>query len=399
MTRTFSGEPAQPSWYGTRIRPMERLCAVSLIKRFAWPAFFREELHLEPRAGYYPDTATIAAALWLAEGDFAIDPRDELENSERWSGQWLHWATLDRPSGKRNEDEQQKYDPPPTQNQGNRIRAKRQAQGPPPAYYAILVLDGDRMGSWLRGEKTPGAGPNELIPAISKALAHFATQIAPVVAKKHSGTLIYAGGDDVLAVLPTRTALACAQELNQQFTSSWNETLGQFGGDSPTISGGVVVVHYKEDLRFALGQAREAEKRAKGEGRDRLALTICRRSGEHTSVVIPWGIVGELQKWNIKFDAGASDRWLYTLRSELPALGGELLPWEGIEAEVRRLAGRVEGKDKRIDPDDAVRLLKVCREATSKRENEPQDRRKILGDFITLGQSASFLARGGGRDS
>ena len=390
---------AQPSWYGTRIRPVERLCAVSLIKRFAWPAFFREELHLEPRAGYYPDTATIAAALWLAEGDFAIDPRDELENSERWSGQWLHWATLDRPSGKRNEDEQQKYDPPPTQNQGNRIRAKRQAQGPPPAYYAILVLDGDRMGSWLRGEKTPGAGPNELIPAISKALAHFATQIAPVVAKKHSGTLIYAGGDDVLAVLPTRTALACAQELNQQFTSSWNETLGQFGGDSPTISGGVVVVHYKEDLRFALGQAREAEKRAKGEGRDRLALTICRRSGEHTSVVIPWGIVGELQKWNIKFDAGASDRWLYTLRSELPALGGELLPWEGIEAEVRRLAGRVEGKDKRIDPDDAVRLLKVCREATSKRENEPQDRRKILGDFITLGQSASFLARGGGRDS
>ena len=92
-------------------------------------------------------------------------------------------------------------------------------------------------------------------------------------------------------------------------------------------------------------------------------------------------------------------RWLYTLRCELPALGGELLPWEGIEAEVRRLAGRVEGKDKRIDPDDAVRLLKVCREATSKRENEPQDRRKILGDFITLGQSASFLARGGGRDS
>ena len=387
------------SWNGTRIRPVERLSAVSLIKRFAWPAFFREELRLEPRAGYYPDTATIAAALWLAEGDFAIDPRDELENSERWSGQWLHWATLDRPSGKHNEDEQQKYDPPPTQNQGNRIRAKRQAQGPPPAYYAILVLDGDRMGSWLRGEKTPGAGPNELIPAISKALAHFATQIAPVVAKKHSGTLIYAGGDDVLAVLPTRTALACALELNQQFASSWNETLGQFGGDSPTISGGIVVVHYKEDLRFALGQAREAEKWAKGKGRDRLALTICRRSGEHTSVVIPWGIVGELQKWNIKFDAGASDRWLYTLRSELPALGGGLLPWEGIEAEVRRLVGRVEDKDKRIDPDNAVRLLKVCREATSKRENEPQDRGKILGDFITLGQSASFLARGGGRDS
>ena len=102
---------------------------------------------------FLSDTATIAAALWLAEGDFAIDPRDELENSERWSGQWLHWATLDRPSGKRNEDEQQKYDPPPTQNQGNRIRAKPPAQGPPPAYYAILVLDGDRMGSWLRGEK------------------------------------------------------------------------------------------------------------------------------------------------------------------------------------------------------------------------------------------------------
>ncbi|MGD0042225.1 MAG: hypothetical protein ABSE84_17775, partial [Isosphaeraceae bacterium] len=196
-----------------------------------------------------------------------------------------------------------------------------------------------------------------------------------------------------------RTALACAQEQNQQFASSWNETMGQFGVDSPTISGGLAVVHYKEDLRFALGQAREAEKRAKGEGRDRLALTICRRSGEHTSVVIPWGVVGELQKWNIKFDAGASDRWLYTLRSELPTLGGGLLPWEGIEAEVRRLAGRVEDKDKRIDPDDAVRLLKVCREATSKRENEPQDRRKILGDLITLGQSASFLARGGGRDS
>ncbi len=71
----------------------------------------------------------------------------------------------------------------------------------------ILAADGDRMGELLDKMQALPAHQN-----ISKALANFATGV-PDIIRKHQGHCVYAGGDDVLALLPLHTAIECSREL------------------------------------------------------------------------------------------------------------------------------------------------------------------------------------------
>src|SRR5690606_24276884 len=71
--------------------------------------------------------------------------------------------------------------------------------GSPPISYALLLADGDKLGELVRAL---GGEP------VSRALAAF-TSKAPELVTEHDGITIYAGGDDVLALLPIRRALGC----------------------------------------------------------------------------------------------------------------------------------------------------------------------------------------------
>jgi CRISPR-associated protein Cmr2 len=227
---------------------------------------------------------------------------------------------------------------------------------------------------------------------LSEALTNFALHFVPdIVEKKHHGTLIYAGGDDVLALLPTETALACAAELEEVWRRDWADddrgTRRLLMGGRATVSAGVAVVHYKEDLRLALQAARDAEKQAKSAGRDALGLRVVRRSGEDSSAVVGWGQVGALQALVNDFRAGASDRWTYRLRAELPTLGA--LPEGAFRGETCRLLDRMEAPP---DWQQAFRdrVLQFWDDYRGRRGDGPDTR----ADFVTLCQSASFLARG-----
>jgi CRISPR-associated protein Cmr2 len=428
---------------GVRLGERERLCAVSLIKRFCGPAFFVEALELDdPRQLRLDDTATIAAARWLKEardeGFSLLDP-NQVRNRRRdgtWSGQWLHWS-------RENVDPDEEACPGDVFEQILRARASKKP-GKVPAYYAVLQMDGDELGEWLSGTKSPSVekvmhpklrdeyfrklpdqvhvtaalgarrpvGP-ALHAAISEALANFALHVVPAVVRKHHGTLIYAGGDDVLALLPTATALNCARELRHAFSGepdvNGSADRGYFPADgrdllmmgpTATVSAGLVVAHYKEDLRFVLNQARRAEKQAKEAGRNALQITVCRRSGEHTSALCPWDYVGRVTGWVKAFLDGASDRWAYHLKGELPTLQGVGEP--AMCAEIKRLVGRAEpetlAKLCPEQPKDAgQRLAESFVEYRSAQVNgQPRfaTAAEALANFITLCQTASFLARG-----
>jgi len=265
-------------------------------------------------------------------------------------------------------------------------------------YFAILAMDGDDMGKWLSGDKSPRVrdvlhpkivryheergrqealdAPRPVSPslhaAISEALTHFAVRVAPGIVERHSGRLIYSGGDDVLAALPVDTVLDCARELREAFRS--REVMGSKAG----ISAGVAVGHVKEDLRYVLQSARNAEKRSKDRGKDRLTLAILRRSGEHASATCAWGYVGTLVDQVTAF-GDSSDRWAYQIRRQLPVLKG--LPPEAFAAELRRLLHHSE----KADPRFAADFEEFLRMAGG------EDRRE---EFVILCQSASFLARG-----
>lgn len=167
----------------------------------------------------------------------------------------------------------------------------------------------------------------------------------------------------------------------------------------------MAVVHYKEDLRFALAQAHHAEKAAKDAGRDALEIIVCRRSGEHASALCPWTFAPTVESWVKAFlpeengSPGASDRWLYHLRQELETL--KALPIEAMRAELRRQLGRADkATHERLSVDGMAKAYDEYR--ASKRpadDDQPPDSRfrdeaDALTQFLTLCQSASFLARG-----
>lgn len=406
---------------GVRLRSRERLCAVALTKRFAGPALLASELGLSVDDLRFPDTPTVAAAAWL--NTVGIDPEEERRRHDSWSGLWLHWRTPDQDPAER----------PAPNSLWRRIQDAKEHHGSPPAYYAVLAMDGDEMGRWLAGQKTPEVrrmlhpklrtyfegidsdvatkglaakrpvGP-ALHAAISAALAAFATEIAPQIVATYHGTMIYSGGDDILALCPVSTSLNCACALRDAFSGrddpledGWREcgkrrriTMGA----RASTSAGIAIVHFMEDLRHALETARDGEQQAKNAGRNRLALVTARRSGETACAISPWSFVLWLDELRRAFVSGTADRWTYSLRRELPTLASDHLPREAMRAEIRRLVDRgadnAAGHDPLRGADIASAFDAYCRCHLDTNAGA----RNALRDFVTLCQSASFMARG-----
>ncbi len=399
---------------GVRLRTGERLCAVALAKRFAGPAFLAGEFALDRASMRFPDTATVSAATWLREA--GIDP-DAVRSTSggRWSGRWLH--------GSDGEEE------PPPRGVAARIEEAVRDRGRPPSYFAVLKMDGDDIGSWLRGERSPplkevmhpgivtwfqGIGGTAVEAAlaarrpvgpalhasISEMLGAFAARIAPEIVRQHDGTVIYSGGDDLLALLPSARAVACAQALRQAFRSGADGTAWCGMGTRATVSAGIAYVHHMEDLRLALRAAREAEARAKAEGKDALHLYFMRRSGENAGATVDWPLTPWFTELTELFACDASSRWTYRLRSEQPVLAGPHLPPEAVSAEIRRLGDRID--DRRWD-EHALRAGCSAGELIRRwweRYRDALRRRTAIDDdslrsFVTLCQGAAFVARGG----
>ena len=147
----------------------------------------------------------------------------------------------------------------------------------PRSYYALLLMDGDRLGKMLQ---------NENQQAVSRALLDFTRQVDTcVTADVHSGITIYAGGDDVLALLPLNNAIACAMQLNDLFRAAFKKE-----NIVATASCAVLFAHHQMPLRIVLAKARHhLEEVAKdANGRDSLALAILKPSGITASWVSCW---------------------------------------------------------------------------------------------------------------
>ncbi|GIW97292.1 MAG: hypothetical protein KatS3mg111_0625 [Pirellulaceae bacterium] len=411
---------------GVRLRDGERLGPVALVKRFCGPVWFSEELGFDdPRQLRFDDTATVAAMPWLQRAAQRSDGFDfrSWQNGDGWSGQWLHRESV--------EDEDAEC--PPDLAAIIRRLTGSDVLGRPPSYYGVLALDGDRLGQWLQGELSPPVEallhpamrdyfesvakrqgmvaeglrqPRPVTPAfhasLSQALANFSLYFVPAIVRRHLGTLIYAGGDDVLALLPASTVLACAAELEEVYRSQWRRdesgATRLLMGRRATVSAGVAVVHYKDDLRRALNLARDAEHQAKEGGRDALHWTVARRSGERTQVRCPWSFVSRINRWVDWFAGGLSDRWAYQLRRLVPTMAG--LDQAAITALVRRQIERAEwgsGAGGSNIPEQKEEVVadfvegwnEFCR-LTDRQLTVPQQ----IEQFVILCQSASFIARG-----
>jgi CRISPR-associated protein Cmr2 len=339
----------------------------------------------------------------------------------------------------------------------------------PGAYYAVLVMDGDHMGQWLSGERAPriceilhtSALPADTAPwldrprplssahqvAVSRALNQFALEVVPrIVEDVHGGVVVYAGGDDVLAMVPLHAVLGCLEDLRRLYSGwpldphsaagregwesdnghvRWRGRLFQVMGQRATSSAGVAIAHAKWPLRHALDTAREMERVAKRvRDRNAVAIALLKRSGGHERFAARWGEgdgVGPFHplraldavRWLIAED-GVSRRFAYALREEAPALWGlkdaleERTFWLVQHHRRREAAGRdgadaaaVEAADDaKHRPAAAARGLRELAEALDRwtgdaRRGGSADRSDPIDEFRAAVGLAEFLAREG----
>ena len=155
-------------------------------------------------------------------------------------------------------------------------------------FYALLLMDGDRLGELLRMEDEQ---------RVSEALAGFVAQV-PGIVGDNDGMTIYAGGDDVLAMLPVDRAIDCTISLRRAYGEAFaSRAFGWSEKDSvpATASGAIIFAHYRSPLREVLDLAhKELDETAKeGNGRDSLAVAVMLPSGVNHRWVSRFGSAPE----------------------------------------------------------------------------------------------------------
>ena len=342
------------------IRENERLCAIALIKRlFPKVGSLNEQgLGWTVDAAHWPSTVYISAIPWIRDaievaptnarhfaamvrknGCHSLSERhsaneclgDELAGGfggfRRLDANWFH---SDRVIDERfcpirddaGENIRQQLAESLTVIYGARSESGRRL-GPPPNFYALLLADGDRLGSLVakRGGQSVG-----------EALARFTNEVPTVVAN-HCGVTIYAGGDDVMAMLPIPKSLNCAEALAQAYLKAF-ETHTE-----ATLSAAVLFAHVRSPLSTVLATAhRLLDDVAKdGNGRDSLAAAVLNPGGLSCQWVTTWSRVhtddGESSAvrllnelvGRLKSDAsepGLSSALIYRMRETLSRLCG-----------------------------------------------------------------------------
>ena len=218
-------------------------------------------------------------------------------------------------------------------------------------YYAILLMDGDQMGIKLSQLKTPASHRN-----FSAALAGFADKQVPAIIddydqqiqqsrqKNRQGraALVYAGGDDVLALLPVHAVLACADEIRKQYTT----TMDVAGIRDATMSAGIAIVPSNYPLDIAMDLARTAEKTAKNDfGRNAVVIIEAHGGGQQRISGAQWltedvEVINTMQNLMDAFTEGIlSARIGYDIQDMSYRMGGSV-PAAARAAELTRLFKR-----------------------------------------------------------
>jgi len=158
----------------------------------------------------------------------------------------------------------------------------------PSPYYAILIMDGDKMG-----ERLSQVNSEEEHTEFSNILANFAAQeTKKIVEQDHLGKIVYSGGDDLLVLVSIDCLLDVMEKLRTTFTTIMNNKFPHIGGFSTSC--GVCISHYKNPLSITIQKARDMEKMAKQNedillvARNAFGIEVLSHSGNNKRAVARW---------------------------------------------------------------------------------------------------------------
>lgn len=310
--------------FAGRIKRGDALCAVCLVKRLALDFYFnkKRENGFKFDRHLFPSTSTIATAPFKAKiidwcfenpskinflavynqtvekflkkiklyypasavpklektlDEFSGHNKNIIRNFLRLDGQWLikdSFYSVENELGIKFSE-----DSPATDLRDEAVKSldellkefqKDFPTAKPSSYYAVISMDGDKIGDWLSGKNAPTIEsllhpdtaeelkkdsslrllikkkrPLGIISHLSLSiiLKNFALEIAPqIIEKENYGKLIFAGGDDLLAFVPVNNLLTVVNQLHGFFQG---ET---FIHSSKVLESGNGVVRVKNSL-------------------------------------------------------------------------------------------------------------------------------------------------------
>ncbi len=273
------------------------------------------------------------------------------------------------------------------------------AIGKPRAYYAMLKMDGDNMGKVISGKrgmlgveaylettsnvenfKKPVTPP--VHQTITRSLSKFAVEKVGDAVRTGRGELILAGGDDVLALLPPDRAVEVAFRLQGEFREDW-DGFDYLQGRTRSMSGGILVVHYKEPLYHAYSLVSGLEHLAKELGRNALAIGYLTHSGSYYRVVVNWDVFeGEALKKLLEL-LGEEDRlstkFIYEVMTDIER-------WPERPEAVAELFKFELGRHSKLSGDERVEVLKMFHEVAGhvRPISLPKETFETFADAITV---------------
>jgi CRISPR-associated protein Cmr2 len=381
----------------------ERLSAIALIKRL-FPRVAEEAVGWSwlEEAIYFPSNTYLAALPWIqqavkkapeeaarfARQVLVLDRQLENRQGRRFfqGEECREFVNLEGPVYFRNGLENLLRDltEPPSPEQTKAVKQAydelKEKAGEPSPYYAVLIMDGDRLGALLQSREVDGG-------QLSEALALFSGDLGELV-RKRDGALVYAGGDDVLAMVSVETVLDLAIQLRERYVDSFKRVLGETRFANlekkrvrPSISAAVVLAHYYTPLQGVVRYAHELlDGHAKEKsGRDSIAIGVWKRSGPDLVWSAPWEVLYErgegepvtlFDRLNVHMEGEeeVSSHFLYKVSGELDGTGRFTDdPEENWELMVKLIAAdfvRIKGKGGPVNVERAERmaeaLLELC---------------------------------------
>lgn len=269
------------------VRPDERLCAPVLVKRL-WPKVAQKLRPDLPDGTGWPSTLHLALASWIelavtAWPALADKLADDIAEAAPRAYQVRSLTPLPGLTEHKlwGVDPELLFDAATNLPEVAAARSRLCSQiGPPSRFFAVVLADGDRVGEASR--RLGGA-------VVGNALARFGHTAGRVAAQAHA-VVVYAGGDDLLALAPVEGALDLVDHLEQAYRSSF-EALVSPGATVPSLSAAVVFSHARAPLTDALAAARELldEEAKERNGRASVAVAVRRRGGEGARWVRAFG--------------------------------------------------------------------------------------------------------------
>lgn len=262
---------------------------------------------------------------------------------------------------------------------------EKPARYPPLAaseFYAVLRADGDKIGENLRGEN----GVDEA----KQGLAAFTREV-PRIIKEYHGVTNYAGGDDVLALLPLDYAIPAAIKLRIAYAEAFQSTVKNKPPEKNkwTLSAAIVFAQYKIPFRAVLKEAhRQLDEVAKDKnGRDSLALAVMKPGG----VVFSWA--SAWSKGSIPSDKNKHEEWgAASIPGQLSQMAKELHAdrdfttgfFYNIRERYQPLFDTDEGEGKvpLVDKDQFQKFLEA---EFRKSEGKKEQQAALIGKLMTIG--------------